>query len=116
MSVDLAARNIAVTAVAAVAVQVALHAGDPGTGAANELSGAGYARQSVAWNAASDGVVEMSTPLVFDVPAETITWATVWDEAGTTRYGKAQLDSPAVFPVPGVFYLNAAVIDFAEGA
>lgn len=113
MSVDTTSRNIAADAVSAVAARMALHTGDPGAGAANELSGGGYARQAVPWDAAAGGIAAMSDPITFDVPAVTVNWVSLWNAAGTVRYGKVELGSPAVFPVAGVLTISAADLDFS---
>lgn len=113
MSLDTTARDIAADAIGDLAVKVALHTGDPGAGAANELSGGGYARQTAAWDAASGGVAALSGQLTFSVPAVDVAWASVWNDAGTVRYGKYQLTDPASFPVAGIFYINAADIDLS---
>lgn len=113
MSVDVSARNLAVNAVGAVALRLALHTGDPGTGAANELSGGGYARQAIAFDAASGGVAAMSDPSSFNVLAVTVRWASLWSADGLTRYGKALLSPEAVFPVAGILTINAADLDFS---
>lgn len=115
MTLDATAQNLASDVVAGVGLRLALHTADPGAGAANELSGGGYVRQPVAWNAATGGIAAMNASVEFDVGAVTIAWVTVWDSAGTTRYGKAQLGSPAVFPVAGIFRLLASAIDFSGG-
>lgn len=114
MALDTTARTIAADAVAAVVAKIALHTGDPGSGAANELSGGGYVRQAAAWDPASGGIAELTDALEYDVPAVTITWVTAWDASGSTRYGKAQLASPAPFPTAGVFRLLAASVDFTS--
>jgi hypothetical protein len=96
-----------------VVARIALHTGDPGAGSANELSGGGYARQAIAWDPSAGGIAAMSNVPTFDVPAVTITWATIWNTAGTVRYGKAQISPSATFGTPGVFYINAAELDFS---
>jgi hypothetical protein len=78
--------------------QVSLHSADPGKTGASELTGGGYARKPVTWNAAE---VEAGTgrgkitgnPIQFDVPAGAIGFYGVW-VGGTYLYGKAL--NPAV--------------------
>lgn len=113
MTVDTTARNIAADAVTAVAIRMALHTDDPGAGAANELSGGGYSRQAVPWDPASGAIAAMSDPIDFDVPAVTVAWVSIWNVAGTVRYGKAQLSPTAPFPVAGVLTISAADLDFS---
>ena len=56
---------------------VALHTADPGeTGATAELSGNGYARQSVTFNASSGGLVDNTAELTFG-PNITTNWGAV---------------------------------------
>lgn len=106
MSWDDAAAHAMLDDTATDMARIALHTGDPGAGSANEVSGGGYARQPVTWAAGAVGQTALSAPADFDVPAVTITWITIWNAAGTVRYTKAQLASPAVFATPGVFTLD----------
>lgn len=59
---------------------LSLHSDDPGaTGAANEVSGGGYARQSIAFDAAVDGERAMSTDVDFTTPAsQSVTYLGFW--------------------------------------
>lgn len=113
MTVDTTARNVAADAVGTLAARMALHTADPGAGSANELSGGGYSRQAIEWDAASGAVAALSDATNFDVPAVTVAWVSIWNAAGTVRYGKVELDTPAVFPVAGVLTINAADLDFS---
>src|SRR5690349_14416371 len=100
MSVDTTARNVALDAVTAIAARLALHTGDPGAGAANEASGGGYSRQPIDWDPASGAISAMADTVSFGTIANPIqaadyTWVSLWNVAGTVRYGKAQLSPTA---------------------
>lgn len=66
-------KNAAADGLAAVAVFMSLHSGDPGTTGANELTGGSpaYARKAIAWAAASAGQRASSSGQTFDVAAGT---------------------------------------------
>ena len=62
------------------AVYVSLHSADPGETGANEISGGGYARQQVTFNAPSGGSMTNSNLLRWDnMPAVTVTHVALWD-------------------------------------
>lgn len=105
---DTTAKNVMLDALAAVALRVALHSGDPGAAntAANELSGGSYARQAIAWNAASGGVLDASNTPTFSVPAATtVSWVSIWNTAGSVRYCKKNVDDEA-FTNAGTYVLQ----------
>ena len=60
---------------------VSLHTAAPGNTGANEVSGGGYARQAIAYNAAAAGTIDDSTNgATFSVPAgTTVTHVGYWD-------------------------------------
>lgn len=103
---DTTARNVGVDAIAALGLRWALHSGDPGAAntAANELTGGSpaYARKAVAWNAASGGVATQNGDVVFDVPASTVSWVSLWNTAGTVRYLKKDV-TDEVFAGQGTY-------------
>lgn len=77
-----------------------LHTGDPGSTGSNEVSGGGYTRQSITWGTASDGIVETSSPVTFNVPGDTtVYYVGLWD--GATFLGYLTLESPETFSSPG---------------
>lgn len=60
-------------------VRLSLHSADPGAAGANEVSGAGYTRQTPTYAAASGGSAAMSSPTSFtNMPAVTVTHVGVW--------------------------------------
>lgn len=106
---DVAARDIAANAVAAVCLRYALHTGDPGgaNSAANEVTGGSpaYARRAVAWAAASGGAAAQVGDVTFDVPPSTITWVSGWNTLGTIRYFKEAV-LPEVFAAQGTYTIR----------
>lgn len=115
---DTKAKNVMLDALALVAVRIALHTGDPGgaDGAANEVTGGSpaYARKLVTWNVASGGSIDDSNVPVFDIPAgTTVTWASFWDLAGTSRYAKKAITSES-FTNQGTYTLLDADLDLND--
>jgi hypothetical protein len=110
---DVKARNLMVDALGAVAVRIALHTGDPGgaDSATNEVTGGTYARGTAAWDAAGSpdtGAAYLSGDVVIDVPAgNTITYISVWNSAGTSRYLKKSVTSEA-FGADGTYTVLAS--------
>ena len=95
---DVKARNVGVDAIAALAVRIALHTGDPGAAdsASNEVTGGSYARGTAAWSAATAGAAALNGNVVINVPAgNTITYISLWNSAGTSRYLKKAVTSEA---------------------
>lgn len=109
---DTTARDVAVDAIAALAVRVALHTGDPGAAntASNEVTGGSpaYARKAIAWNASSGGAAAPTGNVVLDVPAgTTVSWISLWNSAGTVRYLKKDV-TDEVFGAQGTYTVLAA--------
>jgi hypothetical protein len=106
---DATAKNVMLDALRAVAVRVALHSGDPGAANAadNELSGGGYARGTIAWNAASGGECALTSDV--DVAVEggdTVSWISYWNSGGTVRYLKKNVTDEA-FGATGIYRLES---------
>ncbi len=80
---------------------ISLHSGDPGTaGTANEISGSGYARPSVAFDAASGGVRPLSADEPVSGPAsQSVTHLGFW--AGSVFRCSEQLAAPVAFNSEG---------------
>jgi len=109
---DVKGRNAGVDGIAALALRVALHTGDPGAAdtAANEVTGGSpaYARKAIAWNAASGGAATATANVVLDVPAgTTVSWISLWNTAGTSRYLKKDVTDEA-FGAQGTYTVIAA--------
>lgn len=64
--------------------KASLHTAEPNAEGSNEVSGGGYARQTLEWNAAAAGTMDdKGGPRVFSIPAgTTVKWVGYWD-AGT---------------------------------
>lgn len=119
MALDATALNVAADAVAALALRVAAHTGDPGgaNSASNEVTGGSpaYARKAIAWGAASGGVATASSSPVFDIPASTtVSWLSLWNTAGTVRYSKKQLSANETFGAQGTLTITAATLTFTS--
>jgi len=109
---DTTARDVGVAAIAALALRVAAHTGDPGgaNSASNEVTGGSpaYARKACAWNAASAGAAALTANVVIDIPAATtVSWLSFWNTAGTVRYMKKDVTDEA-FAAQGTYTLLAA--------
>lgn len=113
---------------------ISLHSGDPSTTGANELTGGSpaYARQAIAWGAASGGSKAMTGTETFDVPASTtvyyvgfwsaLTSGTFWGyvPAGSTAARAFTVDDTTAdtleSPAHGLVNDNRAVVWAAHGA
>lgn len=109
---DTTARNVGVDAIAALALRVAAHTGDPGgaNSASNEVTGGSpaYARKAIAWNAASGGAATPTANVVIDIPASTtVSWLSFWNTAGTVRYWKKDVTDEA-FGAQGTYTVLAS--------
>jgi hypothetical protein len=59
---------------------VALHSADPGdTGASNELTGGGYARQQTIFGAAAAGTLSNTNAITWSVPSGDVAAWSIWD-------------------------------------
>jgi hypothetical protein len=109
---DTTARNVGVDAIAALALRVAAHTGDPGAANAadNEVTGGSpaYARKAIAWNAAASGAATQNGNVVLDIPAgTTVSWLSLWNAAGTVRYLKKDVTNEA-FGAQGTYTVLAS--------
>lgn len=69
---------------AAQVVVVSLHTGNPGSTGTNELTGGGYARQTLSWGTPAAGAVTAS-PVSFNVPADTdVAYLGFWSSGSVT--------------------------------
>lgn len=85
---------------------VALHSADPGGTGANEVTGGGYARQAVAYDAASGGVKLLTGTETFSVPAGTVSHFTVFASNGTTVKADGALSASEVYAGAGTYDLT----------
>jgi hypothetical protein len=100
--------NLMLDALGSAAGFAALHTSSPGTNGANELTGTGYTRQTIPWQAAG-GTATTSDAIVFTVPGDrTITHIGYWS-AGTdgTFYGFRELDTSQTFATSGTYTIAA---------
>jgi hypothetical protein len=90
-------RNTALDAMTPRIVSCSLHTADPGGTGADEVTGGTYARQTPSWGAAAAAVVEIDTPMVFQIPAgNEIQYVGLWD-TGPTWVGSIALTTPEPF-------------------
>lgn len=103
MGLSIAAKNLMLDALAAVAGFASLHTALPNDSGSNEVAGGSpaYARKAHTWNAAASGNLDDSNAPVFDVPAATtVGWFGMWSLAsGGTFYGSGLLGAPGD-PIP----------------
>lgn len=89
--------------------EISLHSGPPGAaGTDNELTGGGYARLAPTYPSSTAQERDLSTPLLFDVPAGTVSHYVVWE--GATPKDITALDAAEVFAAAGQYQLNSAKI------
>ena len=91
MPFSTAALDIGTDAVAAQALRMRTHTGDPGSDG-TENPGTGSA-QPCSWDPSSGGVANLADPVPFtDLGAdEAVAWYSVWDEANTTFLGRGEV-------------------------
>lgn len=109
MPYSVAAKNLMLNALGAVAGFASLHDNDPGDNGANEISGGSpaYARKAHTWNSAASGSMDDSNAPVFDVPAgKTVKYVGMWSAATSgTFYGAAAVTNE-VFAAQGTYTLT----------
>lgn len=94
MPFDNTAKAAMLNAVAALATRIHLHSGDPGTGNSNVLPGDG-AGLAPTWATATAGTLALNSQLDFTGlgASANVLWFSLWNTAGSTRYGKGQITS-----------------------
>lgn len=91
-------------------VTVSLHTADPGDTGANEVTGGSYAKQAVAFNAASAGATTNTSVEEYpDMPAVTVSHLGFWD--GANYLWGSPLDTPRVVAAGNTFRFAAGAID-----
>lgn len=112
MGVSNSAKNIMLDAIAAVAVWMSLHTGDPGTTGASEVSGGSpaYARKAGTWNTAASGNLDNSNTPTFDIPAGTTVshWGAFSASTAGTFYFGGALSASEAFTGQGTYQLTDA--------
>ena len=110
-------KNFMLDALAGEITHISLHDDDPGTNGANELTGGSpaYARKAPTYDSASNGEVDITTGLAFDVPASSeVAWVGFW--ADTDFVAKAALSTSEVFGAQGTFTLTSAKLKVSDPA
>jgi hypothetical protein len=101
-----------------------LHTAFPGTTGANEVTGGAYARKSITMNAPSGGQRLLNAAVTFDVPASTIRWIGLWNDAvfvgcapngGATPRNFVAIASTDVVYAPGHGYSDTQKVVFFNG-
>ena len=113
MPFSAAARNAMLDQVGTLATRVSLHTADPGTTGTSEVTGGAYARQTIAWAAASNGskVTTGSPAATLPVPAGTVTHFGLWSAStGGTFYGGGSLSASETFAAAGEYDLSSITI------
>lgn len=88
---------------------ISLHSADPGTGADNEISGGGYARQTATFAAAANAQ-RVGSEVTFSVPAGAqIKWAVIWNAAKTVAQDIVLLATPETYGNNGQFKFSHIV-------
>ncbi|WP_435109386.1 phage tail fiber protein [Nocardiopsis synnemataformans] len=105
-SFSVLARDPAVQAAAAAAVEVSLHSAEPDGTGSNELVGGAYARRPVAWGASASGIVTATTEPEFDVPGGNwVRWCGLWDVNGAW-VGGIELNTKVEYPADGTYTIS----------
>jgi len=103
--------------VSQVTPYVSLHTADPGLTGASEVGGGSYARQSVAFSAASGGSTSNTAAVRFeDMPGVTVTHVGIWDavSGGNFLYGDALTNGAQVVNTGGAFEFGIGDLDLTE--
>lgn len=106
MAFSAAALDVMGDAIAAVALKVKLHSGDPGAAGTSNTTTAGS--QAVTWTSVN-GQLNLSAAKNFTGGAASgaVTWVSLWDNTETTFYGRFQITSgDTAFNAAGEYTLN----------
>ena len=109
MALTVAGANLALGAITGT-ITMSIHTGAPGdSGAANEVSGGGYARQTITLSAASARTRTLSNTPVFNIPGSTtISHYAIW--AGATCVDVGALNASQAFSTAGTYTVNSGSI------
>lgn len=106
------------TGITAFTPYVSLHTADPGLTGTSEVVGGSYARQTVTWDAPTNGVTQNGGAAVTftNMPSATITHAGIWDSAtaGNFIYGDALTNGNQVVNAGGTFEFPINDLDLNE--
>lgn len=116
---DILAALFCNTALDVTAVYASLHSGDPGTNGANELSGGAYARTTMSFGAAADGIA--SNDVACETPEASADWTQathtgLWTalSGGTFIWGRA-LTTPRTVLTGKIFVWAIGDVDVTFG-
>ena len=103
--------------ITAITPYVSLHTADPGLTGASEVTGGSYARQTVAFSAASSGATANTGAVTFtDMPSATITHVGLWDSlsGGNFLYGDVLTNGSQIVNSGGSFEFPIGDLDLSE--
>jgi hypothetical protein len=116
MALQTAALNAAANGIGDIAVQMSLHTADPGGTGTNEVTGGGYARATINFNAASGAVAALPSTVSFTGPAaQAITHVGFWTSGGAAWLGSVVPTGDLAFNASGDLDVTAATITAANG-
>ena len=103
--------------ISAITPYVSLHTADPGLTGTSEVTGGSYARQTVAFSAASSGATANTGAVTFtDMPSATITHVGLWDSlsGGNFLYGDVLTNGSQIVNSGGSFEFPIGDLDLSE--
>jgi len=103
--------------ITAITPYVSLHTADPGLTGTSEVTGGSYARQTVAFSAASSGATANTGAVTFtDMPSATITHVGLWDSlsGGNFLYGDVLTNGSQIVNSGGSFEFPIGDLDLSE--
>lgn len=101
-------RDVALDAMGAEVAEISLHDAQPDGTGSNEVSGDGYQRELIGWNAAEGATLSSSEPVVFTAPGDTtVRYVGFWGDGGQWL-GALRLSTPESFGAPGAYELTQA--------
>ena len=103
--------------ITAITPYVSLHTADPGLTGTSEVTGGSYARQTVAFSAASSGATANTGAVTFtDMPSATITHVGLWDSlsSGNFLYGDVLTNGSQIVNSGGSFEFPIGDLDLSE--
>lgn len=111
MALTASLASTAADAMTSRASLVSLHTADPGPdGAAAEVSGGGYERQSATWGPAANGVAWVDGAIQFAGPLDLqVTHVGLWAADGVEFLGSLPAPAPASFGTAGLSIPNLAL-------
>ena len=117
MPVETDVLNAAADGATAIMGFASLHTADPGGTGASEVTGGGYARQAVTWDAAAGAVAGLNGTLSFSGPASGgATHLGLWSAVtGGTWRGSSALTGDQAFNASGEYNITEITLTAANG-